>query len=178
MATILKNIDNLILGSKGIVVRVSNLYWSGWRFESLSTCHCWALNKSFVPSLEVVVMSPKAHLAVKRSKKKWGGLTIVTFDKSGMLQPLVDLWKYSTIVRYGEIGFVRTVDTLEWRAELLLRRLPCGIREMKWNGSKIQFRGVNIEITPTLVLRLGCLSSVSLTIFLVQLLLDYLSIPF
>ena len=37
----------------GVTLRAFVLYWGGNRFESLSTHHCWALSKSFIPSLVV-----------------------------------------------------------------------------------------------------------------------------
>ena len=42
----------------GIVVRAFVLYWGGNKFESLSTHHCWALSKSFIPSLLVSERAP------------------------------------------------------------------------------------------------------------------------
>ena len=37
----------------GVVARALDLFRSGIRFESLSTRHCWASSKSFIPSLVV-----------------------------------------------------------------------------------------------------------------------------
>ena len=38
----------LLSSGHGVVVRTFSLYWGGFRFESLSTHHCWALSSSLV----------------------------------------------------------------------------------------------------------------------------------
>ena len=57
----------------GVVVRAFVLYWGGHRLESLSTHHCWALSKCFIPSLGVWSMTKITHLAEKNKNKKSNG---------------------------------------------------------------------------------------------------------
>ena len=52
------------------MVGAFGLYWGGIRFESLSTHHCWSLNKSFIPSLVVWSMTKKITHLAEQSKTK------------------------------------------------------------------------------------------------------------
>ena len=49
------------------------LYWGGITFEYLSTHYCWALSKSFIPSLVVWSVRKTTHLAEKSKIKKSNG---------------------------------------------------------------------------------------------------------
>ena len=55
---------------QGVVVRAFGLYWVGIRFEYLPTRHCWALNKSFIPSLVVWSMTKKLRIWWRKTKQK------------------------------------------------------------------------------------------------------------
>ena len=54
----------------GVVVRALGLYWSGIRFESLSSHHCWTLSKSFITSLVVWSMAIITQSAKKSKIEK------------------------------------------------------------------------------------------------------------
>ena len=58
------------VGEHGVVIRAFDLYWGGIRFESLSTHDCWALSKSFIPSLVVWSVKKITHLAEKAKIKR------------------------------------------------------------------------------------------------------------
>ena len=57
-------------GEPGVVVRAFGLYWGGIRFESLSTHHCCALSKSFIPSLVVWSVTKNNAFGGERKKNK------------------------------------------------------------------------------------------------------------
>ena len=78
--TLLKSLDkilrmiwsfftNYLHGEHGVVVSAFGLYWAGMRFKYLSTHHCWALSKSFMPS-SVVWSMTKNLMAEKRKTKR------------------------------------------------------------------------------------------------------------
>ena len=69
-ATAQKVILKTLKGVHVVVFRAFGLYWGGIRFESLSTHHCWALSKSFIPSLVVwSVIKNNAFGEEKQNKK-------------------------------------------------------------------------------------------------------------
>ena len=51
------------------MVRAFGLYWGGIRVEFLSPHHCWALSKSFIPSLVMWSVTKKAFGGEKQNKK-------------------------------------------------------------------------------------------------------------
>ena len=55
------------------MVRAFGLYWGGNRFESLSTHHCWALSKSFIPSSVVWSMTKNNAFGGEKQNKKSNG---------------------------------------------------------------------------------------------------------
>ena len=59
----------MVQGSNGVVVRAFGLYWGGIRFESLSTHHCWALSKSFIPSFVVSKFTKNNAIGGEKHKK-------------------------------------------------------------------------------------------------------------
>ena len=57
-------------GEHGVVVRAFRLYWDAIRFEALSTHHCWALSKSFIPSLVVWSVTQNDVFGGEKQNKK------------------------------------------------------------------------------------------------------------
>ena len=55
------------------MVRAFGLYWGGIKFESLSTHHCCALSKSFIPSLVVWSVTQNNAFGEEKQNKKSNG---------------------------------------------------------------------------------------------------------
>ena len=127
------------------MVRAFGLYWGGIRFESLSTHHCWALSKSFIPSLVVWSMTKKyriwrrkvPHLAEKNETKKSNGEQSDLCDLEQVtLKPLLQvhhclttwlqIWYHSLLLE-----MISEKDRLR-KAELLIRSPPRGIGEINF----------------------------------------------
>ena len=70
---IISHLVAIVEGGQGIVVRAFGLYWGGIRFESRSTHHCWALSKSFIPSLVVWSVTKNNALGREKQNKKSNG---------------------------------------------------------------------------------------------------------
>ena len=71
--TKISNFNANNVGEHGVVVRAFGLYWGGIRFESLSTHHCWALSKSFIPSLVVWSVTKNNAFGGEKQNKKSSG---------------------------------------------------------------------------------------------------------
>ena len=98
--------------SGGVVVRAFSLYWSGIKFESLSTHHRWILSKSFISSLVVIVVSiKKIAFGGKITNKKsnggdwllwpWASYFEYHSFESTITRPFG--CKHGTIACYGEL---------------------------------------------------------------------------
>ena len=100
------------LGSGGVVVRAFSLYWSGIKFESLSTHHRWILSKSFISRLVVIVVSTKkvAFGGKMTNKKSNGGDWLLWpwasyFEYHSFESTITRSFgcKHGTIACYGEL---------------------------------------------------------------------------
>ena len=122
----------------GVVVKAFGLYWGGIRFESLSTHHCWALSKSFIPSLVVWSMTQNNAFGGKKQNKKSNveqsdlcDLEQVTLKPQLQVHHYLTTWLqiwYHSLLRGDSIRKRRRLR----KAELLIRRPPRGIGEINF----------------------------------------------
>ena len=118
-------------GEHGIVVRAFVLYWGGNRLESLSTHYCWALSKSFIPSL--VVSSVTQNLAEKSKNKKSNGEQSYLCDlEQDALKPQLQAHHYLSTwlqIWYHSLLRENPKGPRLRKAELLIRRPPAELGE-------------------------------------------------